>query len=83
MRVCRLVKRCTKTGGRKKGTPNKVTTALKDALMASFDEVGGAQCLLDLAKSDPRPTAGSLRSSSRQVGEAGKPTRHRLPQVIF
>ena len=37
-----------------------MTTALKDALMASFDEVGGAEYLLDLARTDPKTYCGLL-----------------------
>jgi hypothetical protein len=43
-----------KTGGRKRGTPNKVTVRLKDALEASFVAVGGQTYLEALAKDDPR-----------------------------
>ena len=44
----------TKSGGRKKGTPNRVTRAVKDALMQSFDEVGGVVYLNRLAEIDPK-----------------------------
>jgi len=30
-----------KTGGRQKGTPNKVTSVLKDAILAAAEEAGG------------------------------------------
>lgn len=43
-----------KTGGRQKGTPNKVTAAVKDAVCIAFNEVGGADYLVMIAKSDPR-----------------------------
>jgi len=43
-----------KTGGRKKGTPNKTTAALKDAIMNAFTEVGGQKYLVTVAKDDPK-----------------------------
>lgn len=42
-----------KTGGRVKGTPNKATKAVKDALVEAFDELGGVPALVAWAKSDP------------------------------
>lgn len=38
-----------KTGGRVKGTPNKVTTAAREAFQSAFDEVGGIQKLAEWA----------------------------------
>lgn len=35
-----------KTGGRKKGTPNKTTAALKDNIMSAFERMGGEEALL-------------------------------------
>lgn len=35
-----------KTGGRKKGTPNKVTTAFKEAVLDAFNQMGGTDALL-------------------------------------
>lgn len=43
-----------KTGGRQKGTPNKLTGDVKAAIAAAFDEVGGKDYLVKLAVSDPR-----------------------------
>jgi hypothetical protein len=40
--------------GRPKGTQNKTTTALKDALMLSFERLGGAAYLEEVARRDPR-----------------------------
>lgn len=36
-----------KLGGRQKGTPNKVTTAAKDAIAQAFDRVGGVDSLVE------------------------------------
>lgn len=35
-----------KTGGRRPGTPNKNTTAIKDAFKQAFDDMGGAEALV-------------------------------------
>jgi hypothetical protein len=43
-----------KTGGRSKGTPNKFTGDVKEAIAAAFGEAGGKDYLVELAKSDPR-----------------------------
>ncbi len=43
-----------KTGGREKGTPNKATAAVKEAIVAAFHEVGGKDYLVLVARSDPR-----------------------------
>lgn len=43
-----------KTGGRKKGTTNKATTALKDAIMNAFEKVGGQAYLERVAEDDPK-----------------------------
>ena len=43
-----------KTGGRQKGALNQTTTAVKDAILAAFDEVGGKDYLVEIARSEPR-----------------------------
>ena len=43
-----------KTGGRETGTPNKATAAVKEAIVAAFDEVGGKDYLVQIARSDPK-----------------------------
>lgn len=44
-----------KTGGRKKGTPNKTTAALKDMILGALDKKGGIKYLERQA--DENPTA--------------------------
>ena len=44
----------SRTGGRKKGTPNKTTRAVKDAIVNAFEKVGGEDYLAMVAKSDPK-----------------------------
>ena len=43
-----------KSGGRKKGTPNKATKLIKDAVMESFAKVGGVDYLVRVADEDPK-----------------------------
>jgi hypothetical protein len=43
----------TKVGGRKGGTPNKTTVALKDAIVAAFHKTGGVDYLVWLSKEHP------------------------------
>ena len=43
--------------GRPKGTPNRTTASLKEALLNAFDEAGGEGSLVALARSDPRTFA--------------------------
>ena len=41
-----------KLSGSRRGTPNKVTQAVKDAVQTAFDEVGGADYLVQVARED-------------------------------
>lgn len=49
-----------KTGGRKKGTPNKTTKALKDAILEAYERAGGVEYLETIARLDPRTFVGLL-----------------------
>ncbi|HTI82974.1 MAG TPA: hypothetical protein VL614_21170 [Acetobacteraceae bacterium] len=42
-----------KTGGRTKGTPNKTTTAAKEAISLAAEQLGGTDRLVSWAKEDP------------------------------
>lgn len=42
-----------KTGGRKAGTPNKITAALKEDILSALAGVGGAEYLKGVAISHP------------------------------
>ena len=48
-----------KTGGRKKGTPNKTTALLKDAILRAADDAGGTDGMIGYltkqAKDNPGP----------------------------
>ena len=46
--------------GRKKGTPNKLTTGLKEAIIGALERAGGEDWLLQLARSDKRTFASLL-----------------------
>lgn len=43
-----------KTGGRKLGSPNRVSASIKDAFKRAFDDLGGVSGLVKWAKTDPR-----------------------------
>jgi hypothetical protein len=42
-----------KTGGRRKGTPNKATESMRTAWLAAFDTLGGADGLAHWARANP------------------------------
>jgi hypothetical protein len=42
-----------KTGGRQKGTTNKVTALAKDAIAAAADRLGGVDRLVEWIRADP------------------------------
>lgn len=42
-------------GGRKKGTPNKITATLKDMILGALDDAGGQKYLKEQAKENPGP----------------------------
>jgi hypothetical protein len=42
-----------KFGGRRKGTPNRITAELKDMILAAFDQAGGVDYLVKQAHSNP------------------------------
>lgn len=42
-----------KTGGRKKGVPNKTTSEVKKALTEAFDKMGGIPSLVEWGKENP------------------------------
>lgn len=41
-----------KTGGRQKGTPNKMTSRVKEALEKVYDEIGGDEAFAEWARTD-------------------------------
>lgn len=72
-----------KTGGRTKGTPNKLTASVKDAILAAFDQVGGVQYLADTAVTHPVAFMSLLgRVLPVQQEHSGKDGAPLLPPVI-
>jgi hypothetical protein len=79
-----------KTGGRTKGTPNKLNAAVKEAIIAAFNKVGGESYLVDVAKTDPRtfctllgkvlPTqlTGAEEGPIRVANESGQSARDKI-----
>ena len=59
----------TRWGGRQKGTPNKLTGGVKDALRTAFTEAGGVEYLVGVAKSDPRVFCALLAKLLHSKGE--------------
>ncbi|MFT7464316.1 MAG: hypothetical protein ACI9EF_002669 [Pseudohongiellaceae bacterium] len=43
-----------KTGGRGRGTPNKTTTDMRDAIIEAFHEAGGVDYLVRVANAEPK-----------------------------
>ena len=43
-----------KTGGRKAGTPNRMTSQVREAILRAFDQVGGEDYLVKVAQDDPK-----------------------------
>ena len=60
-----------KTGGRKKGTPNKLTTEVKDAIEAAFERLGGAAYLEEMARKHPPSFMALLGRILPRPAEAG------------
>lgn len=42
-----------KTGGRTRGTPNRVSATARDNIIAAFDGMGGVPALVDWARANP------------------------------
>jgi hypothetical protein len=58
--------------GRKKGTPNKVTGALKDMVLQALADAGGVQYLVTQAKENPNAFMGLVgRVLPLQVKQGG------------
>lgn len=44
----------TRGRGRPKGSPNKTTIEIKEAVLAAFDQLGGVKYLVKVGQEDPR-----------------------------
>ena len=70
-----------KTGGRKKGTPNKVTAKFKDAVQIVYDEIGGHEAFADWAREnrgDFYRIAAKLIPAESGIREPETPTEVRI-----
>ncbi len=69
--------------GRKKGVPNKSTSALKDAIMNAFNKVGGQMYLERVAEDDPKTFCTLLGRILPQELKADIEANHKgLPETI-
>ena len=65
-----------KTGGRQKGTPNKMTATLKEMILGALDQVGGERYLVDQSKRNPTAfiaLLGRLLPSEIKASQASAP----------
>lgn len=67
-----------KTGGRTKGTPNRVTADLKQAIMKAFGDAGGSDYLAKVASEQPAVFCQLLGKvlPLQLDGDPEKPIRH-------
>lgn len=73
-----------KTGGRKKGTPNKVTKEVKSAMLAAFDKVGGVDYLVRQAEDNPQAfltLLGKIIPSEMKATVSGDPDAPLITRV--
>ena len=77
-----------KSGGRKPGTPNKLTTDVRAAILGAFNKLGGEDWLVRLARRDPKsfatllgklvPTHDVSSSGAQDPDELARRVRERL-----
>ena len=73
-----------KTGGRVKGTPNKVTTELKEMILGALSDAGGQEYLKEQAEKNP----GAFMTLVGKVlpyqitGEGGGPVKIEAPWLL-
>mgnify|MGYP003522341225 FL=1 len=70
-----------KTGGRKSGTPNKVSAELKDMILTALDDAGGVTYLQSVASSHPAAFL-SLVGKVLPMQVSGDPENPLFPRVI-
>ena len=70
-----------KTGGRQKGTPNKVTKELKEMILEALDRAGGVDYLFERATDNPVAFL-TLVGKVLPMTLAGDPNRPLLIQEI-
>ena len=69
-----------KIGGRVKGTPNRVTRTVREALHMSFQELGAERYLIHLANKQPKAYAALLAKTipTEITGANGAPLQVRV-----
>lgn len=70
-----------KTGGRKAGTPNKISAELKDIILTALDDAGGVKYLRNVAGSHPAAFL-SLVGKVLPLQVSGDPENPLFPKVI-
>ncbi|WP_328285780.1 hypothetical protein [Rhizobium mesoamericanum] len=79
--------RGAKTGGRQKGTPNKTTAVLKDAILQAAEDAGDGDLttyLAKQAKENPGPFLALLGKvlPMQLAGDRENPVRHKIEFTI-
>lgn len=71
-----------KQGGRQKGTPNKMTSSVKEAFQAAYKSIGGDRALADWARNNPTHFYQLYAKLIPQ--DINKTVEHRVPtQITF
>ena len=74
-----------KTGGRLRGTPNKVTTLAKDAIAAAAERLGGIDRLVEWVRADPnneRIFWGTIYTKLLPLQVSGDPSAPLVSKII-
>ena len=75
-----------KTGGRLKGTPNRVTTLAKDAIAAAAERLGGIDRLVEWVRADPaneRVFWGTIYTKLLPLQVSGDPSAPLVSKIIL
>ena len=75
-----------KTGGRLKGTPNKVTTLAKDAIAAAAERLGGIDRLVEWVREDPgneRVFWGTIYTKLLPLQVSGDPSAPLVSKIVL
>ena len=67
-------------GGRPKGVRNKLTATVKEAIVEAFNQVGGVDYLVSIAKDDPKTFCALVGKviPLQVTGEDGKPIEMKI-----
>ena len=67
-------------GGRPKGVRNKLTATVKEAIVEAFNQVGGVNYLVSIAKDDPKTFCALVGKviPLQVTGEDGKPIEMKI-----